>query len=383
MAAILAAVIAGQDAATASNAAQMVDYYNRQLHPDQLKILAELSKNSGMSVGDYTAVLCVIQNCDINGLGGYDKNGQSIYQAGLELRNANPEQFNRLVVEIKNSGALSGQFAYQPGSLDFTKDAIGSYWNDKYNGVLDLSAIAMKRPDDLASLVKGAVKGIASNVKDAPSYPLDNADEIQGAIWGNLALAVAPLAKGATIAGLGALGEAWEISKILSAGEVAASARGSISSQQMTRMGVPAALSDGELAKLGPINSLDSTAAGIVRETVADSYFQRNGFTALDGKCGANCFDGVYIKGDQVIINEVKPLNANNTIQLNGPNEVTGLQTQMTKQWIESRIDVLTKSGDPAKIATAQAIQKAIDNGTLVKMVSGVNGNGMTMVKLK
>lgn len=47
---------------------------------------------------------------------------------------------------------------------------------------------------------------------------------------------------------------------------------------------------------------------------IPNNYFERNGFTALDGKCGANCFDGVYIKGDKVIINEVKPLSANGSI---------------------------------------------------------------------
>ncbi len=359
-----------------------VDVNNRLLHPDQLKILSNLAKKTGKSEADYTAVLCTLQNCDINGFSGYDQSGQGTYQAGRDLLASNPEMFKQIASEIVSSGALSGQFAYQAGSADFMKDSAGKYWNDKYNGLRDIYGLASSNPEDLASFIKGAVKGFSNNVKDAPPYSLDNADEQRGAIWANIALVAGPVAKGAGGAVLTTVGEAWEVSKILTAGEVATSTKGTISAQQMTRMGVSATLNEAELAKLGSINSLDSAAAGALRETVADSYFTRNGFTALDGKCGVNCFDGVYVKGNQVIINEVKPLGQNNTIQLNGPNLSTKLPTQMTDRWIDSRLAELVNSGDPLKMATAQTIQTAINNGTLVKMVSGINGNGMTMVKV-
>lgn len=120
-----------------------------------------------------------------------------------------------------------------------------------------------------------------------------------------------------------------------------------------------------------------------MRETVSNSYFERNGFTALDGKCGANCFDGVYVKGNQVIVNEVKPLQANGSIKLSGGNKSTDLKTQMTDGWIKSRTDQLLKSGDPAKIETGNLILQASRSGNLTTVVSGVNSNGMVIVKVK
>ena len=113
------------------------------------------------------------------------------------------------------------------------------------------------------------------------------------------------------------------------------------------------------------------------------SYFERNGFKALDGKCGSNCFDGVYIKGDQVIVNEVKPLQANGSIKLSPRNPDTGLPTQMTDSWIKTRTDQLLKSGDPAKIQTGNLILQASRSGNLTTLVSGVNSNGMVIMKVK
>ena len=119
---------------------------------------------------------------------------------------------------------------------------------------------------------------------------------------------------------------------------------------------------------------------------MANSYFTRNGFTPLDGKCGSgNCFDGVYVKGNTVYINEVKPLNANGSIKLSGAStrqNGSELPPQMTLDWIDYARIELSKSTNPQARATAAVIQKAIDNQTLVRVVSGINANGMTIVKL-
>lgn len=104
---------------------------------------------------------------------------------------------------------------------------------------------------------------------------------------------------------------------------------------------------------------------------------------ALDGKCGPNCFDGVYIKGDQVIINEVKPLNANGSIKLSSGNEATGLKTQMTDDWIVSRAEALRTTKDPAKMKVGDQILAARNSGKLTTVISGVNSNGMVIVKVK
>lgn len=131
------------------------------------------------------------------------------------------------------------------------------------------------------------------------------------------------------------------------------------------------------------LDSLDSAKAGELRETVSNSYFERNGFTVIDGKCGVNCFDGVYIKGDLVIINEVKPLQANGSIKLSGGNKSTDLGTQMSDEWIVSRANALEATKDPAKVQLAKQILEAKGSGKLTTVVSGVNRSGMVIVKVK
>jgi filamentous hemagglutinin len=184
--------------------------------------------------------------------------------------------------------------------------------------------------------------------------------------------------------GAQAAGRAWESSKVLDAGEIAMSNGGNISAQQVTRVGTPAGLNSAEKSSLSNLDSLSSGQAGTVREHVSNSYFERNGFTSMDGKCGAgNCFDGVYIKGDQVIVNEVKPLNPDGSIKLSGGNNATGLKTQMTDDWIKSRADALIDTKDPVKMQTGYMIKDAIKSGNLTTVVSGVNSNGMVIVKVK
>ena len=136
------------------------------------------------------------------------------------------------------------------------------------------------------------------------------------------------------------------------------------------------------MSQLSKLDSLSKTAAGTVRETVANSYFESNGFKVLDGKCGVNCFDGVYTKGNQVIVNEVKPLNANGSIELN-PSQPSGLPTQGTIQWVKDRAQALIDTKDPIKMETGYKILNAEKSGNLTTVVSGVNGNGMVIVKVK
>ncbi|MBO7776116.1 contact-dependent inhibition toxin BcpA, partial [Burkholderia pseudomallei] len=165
------------------------------------------------------------------------------------------------------------------------------------------------------------------------------------------------------------------------AGPVNPTNKGFISSGKVTMESMPVKLNSAEQGVLSRLDQLPSTdLQGQAREYVANNYFVRNGFTPLDGKCGVNCFDGVYIKGDTVYINEVKPLNTNGSIQLNGPSG--SLPTQMSDKWIDSAVTRL-RNGDASQRATADLIQKAIDSDKLVKVVTGVNSNGATLVKLK
>ncbi|KAB0644776.1 contact-dependent inhibition toxin BcpA [Burkholderia latens] len=165
------------------------------------------------------------------------------------------------------------------------------------------------------------------------------------------------------------------------AGSVSPTNKGFISTGKVTMESMPVKLNSAEQGVLSQLDQLPSTELqGQAREYVANNYFVRNGFTPLNGKCGVNCFDGVYIKGDTVYINEVKPLNATGSIQLNGPSG--SLPTQMSDKWIDSAVTRL-RNGDASQRATADLIQKAIDSDKLVKVVTGVNSNGATLVKLK
>ncbi|MDZ7919576.1 hypothetical protein [Rhodoferax sp.] len=372
------AVGGGAGAAAALN----VDANNRQLHPDQIKRIQKLSADPKKQE-QLTAALCVLQNCDVDGLSGYDSDGKTIYDAGRKLQTSNPELFKQLVQEVNGAGLLSGQFAYQAGGWDFSKDAVGKEVADKVQAAKDAwDLLATPRPTDLGALGKGVVKGLANNVKDGPQYPIDNQDEKAGALLANTALVVGPGVVAGVEGTLNAMGRAWEAGKVLNAGEIAMSNGGNISAQQITRVGTSAALDTAEIGKLGTLDSLNSTAAGTLRETVSNSYFERNGFKALDGKCGSNCFDGVYIKGDQVIVNEVKPLNADGSIQLN-PSQPSGLPTQGTTQWVLDRADFLKKSSDPVLKQTGQKILDAYDSGNLMTTITGINKNGMTIVRVK
>ncbi|MDZ4314750.1 MAG: hypothetical protein U0989_08300 [Azonexus sp.] len=187
----------------------------------------------------------------------------------------------------------------------------------------------------------------------------------------------------AVVKKLDSMGRAWESGKVLNAGEISMSGGGNISAQQITRVGTPAGLNTTEISALSKLDSLDNTSAGLLRETVSNSYFERNGFMALDGKCGSNCFDGVYVKGNQVIVNEVKPLSANGSIKLSSGNKSTDLGTQMSDEWIVSRAEALKATNDPAKMEVGNKILAARGAGKLTTVVSGVNSNGMVIVKVK
>lgn len=178
------------------------------------------------------------------------------------------------------------------------------------------------------------------------------------------------------------LGQAWSTLDVYLAGRVGVSAGGNISTQQVTREGMMAGLNAMERAELSNLTKLASTTEqGALREQVTNGYFARNGYTQLEGKCGSNnCFDGVFIKGDTVYVVETKPLQVNGAIKLNGPEG--NLPTQMSPEWIEYAAKELAKTSDPVKQQTAALILQADKQGSLVKIVAGVNENGVTLVKL-
>jgi filamentous hemagglutinin len=184
--------------------------------------------------------------------------------------------------------------------------------------------------------------------------------------------------------GVGAVVRLVESLDVALAGKVVPSSGGNISAQKVTMEGASVKLASSDLNMLSQIEKLpNTTLQGDLRELVADNYFIRNGYTPLNGKCGSNCFDGVYLKDGKIYVSEVKPLNADGTIKLSPKNPATGLEPQMSDQWITDTVKTLRDSKIPASMRTADAIDAARQSGTLVKVVSGINQNGMTIVKLK
>jgi hypothetical protein len=118
----------------------------------------------------------------------------------------------------------------------------------------------------------------------------------------------------------------------------------------------------------------------LLRKVLEDSgdyaYFDGSYNGVVDG---VNGFDGVFIKGSiqnptEVIINESKQFTGG-SITLNGP-ATTGngyRPPQMTDEWVEFVRDKLIASG---KDDLALAINKAIDNAKLRKIVTVVDRSG-------
>jgi hypothetical protein len=203
---VLGAALAAGIGAVVGNAAGAAgafnaDVNNRQLHPDQLKGIEKLAKNGVGTDVELMAVLCVLQNCDVNGLLGVDPNAQEIYKAGVEMLKSDPELFKKLGESIQSAGLLSGGFAYEPGNWDFTKDAIGlSFENSIYRAVDNLTT----SPDSWSDWLIGTVKGLGNLNPDLQvPAPLSNADQERGAVWG----AAVGLVTGAVVGARVAVGE--------------------------------------------------------------------------------------------------------------------------------------------------------------------------------
>jgi len=187
-----------------------------------------------------------------------------------------------------------------------------------------------------------------------------------------------------TDVGVKLLAKTWVNLEVKLAGETVSSLSGNISAKQVTESGIQATLTNYDRMILGDIAKLpNTTLQGDAREIVVNNYFMRNGFTPLDGKCGANCFDGVFIKGDKVYIVETKPLNADGTIVLNAADKSTNLPRQMSGDWIADRIRKLAQSSDPNLQKTAAILDAADKSNSIIKVVAGADAKGVTLVRLK
>jgi len=378
-----AAVGGGTGAAMGLN----VDANNRQLHPDERKLIRKLAEEKAQQgcKGDtqcyrealpyWTDALERVAESRIDDRE-FAKNGRYLSALERTVATAGAEgklgAVDRYLADLKTAADMlqpySGKPIGQTGQTYFlaTPEQRADYTINYPLGLPPSDSIIPGMAErDQSRLERFA----AANGSAQPVAPLEEA-VLGGMVTNRIATA---------------LGRAWTSLDVYLAGRVGASAGGNISTQQITREGMAASLNAAERAQLSTLNSMpDGAAQGVLREKVTNDYFARNGFAQLESKCGSNnCFDGVFVKGDTVYVVETKPLQANGAIKLNGPEG--DLPTQMTQGWIDYSVKRLLETGDPAKQQTAALIQKALDpqsNINLVKIVAGVNENGVTLVKL-
>lgn len=112
-------------------------------------------------------------------------------------------------------------------------------------------------------------------------------------------------------------------------------------------------------------------------ERLTDSIFQRQGYESIDPELlkysGNKGLDHVFLKGDSVVVVESKQLSSGGVSLSKGNIEGTGLQPQMTLEWVEQVTANLKLTQDPAKIAVANRILAAIETKTLHLATSAVN----------
>ncbi|UVT02203.1 contact-dependent inhibition toxin BcpA [Burkholderia glumae] len=367
------------------------ELYNRQLHVEEVKVVEKLAKEKAQAVchGDAGCVASATT---------YWTDLLERAAKGMVDDTANKENMAYLQTLIQTAdnptseGAMGGLSSYLT-NLQTAQDMLSQYMGKPIlvrgsplisdgSAQTYFSATPEQRSDQYLNSVLGSLPGsIAPGASQRDQDRLSKFATQNGSVKPDYTIEETVIGGILTNKIASAVARAGESIDVWLAGSVNPTGKGFISTGKVTMESMPLKLNTAEQGVLSQLDQLPSKdLQGQAREYVANNYFVRNGFTPLDGKCGVNCFDGVYIKGDTVYINEVKPLNANGSVQLNGPSG--SLPTQMTDGWVDSAVARL-RSGDANQRATADLIQKAIDSGKLVKIVTGVNSNGATLVKIK
>jgi filamentous hemagglutinin len=370
------------------------DANNRQLHPNERNLIAKLAKEKAAA------------NCGGNSV---CEAKTSVYWTDVLERvaenlvddRANKEttQYINTLAQIAKNPATEGGMGGVQGYFDdlvTARSMLAPYAGQtiSVNGQVAMangsaqtyfSATAAQKADYTTNFILGtqAPSSIVPGMEQRDANRLERLATPNGS-----AQPVGPVEEvvlGGKIANsvISLLGRGWSALEVGLAGRVGTSTSGNISAQQITQEGMVATLNATERSQLSKLGTLSDTGAqGAVREKVTNEYFARNGFTQLEGKCGSNnCFDGVFVKGNTVYVVETKPLQVNGAIKLDNS---TGY-VQLDKDWIEYSAQRLVDTGDPVKQQTAALIlqaQNSLNGKTLVKIVAGVNENGVTLVKL-
>jgi hypothetical protein len=127
--------------------------------------------------------------------------------------------------------------------------------------------------------------------------------------------------------------------------------------------------------------ALQGDQSGVVTENLVNSVAQRQGLTVLDGgKYGSNNgFDHVFQNPDgtvTILMDSKQIVNGSTSLS-----EGAGGEMQLTRPWIDNVLLNIPDKTSPAY----QAVKSALDNGTLVKGVAGVDRTTgqLTIVRIK
>ncbi|MGA4235147.1 hemagglutinin repeat-containing protein, partial [Ralstonia nicotianae] len=392
---VVAGATSGSGTAAAAGGAtsQMAEQFNRQLHQEETSLIAKLAKDKARQIcGSDTA--CISQKTtEWSDL--LERTAKGMVDDGENAKNMAYLQALLQTGSIPNSEGSRGGIEAYLKNLQTAQDMLVPYMGKAIivNGVAATADGAVQTyfsatPAQRADPNGNYLLNVQPPAPIVPGMELRDQNRLeQFATPNGSAQPVYPVEEwliGGQVAGklAGTIGRLLESVDVAMLGRVTASPGGNISAQQITQEGLALRMSTADRALLSQIGNLPSSALqGDLREYVANNYFVRNGFTPMYGKCGSgNCFDGVYVKGDAVYINEVKPLNANGSIQLSG--QSGSLPTQMTDAWVDNAISRLAKSGNPDAVRTAEILLQAKKDNTLVKIVTGVDSKGITAVKL-
>ncbi|MDO5693066.1 MAG: cysteine peptidase family C39 domain-containing protein, partial [Pseudomonadota bacterium] len=324
-----------------------VDMNNRQLHPSQISRIRGMAPNDRNKQDLYAQVLCVLQNCDIDGLAGVDRTMNPTYQAGVQLLKNNPALFQSLGTDLKTNGLLSGDFAYAPGGMDFSKDAFGLKFQDSI--YTPLGRLTQK-PDNWGDFLTGVAQGASNTNPDLKiPYQPRNEDEARGAAWGAATALV-----GLTAVGAKSLTKTPVKVESVTVNKGTGSAVGNLEpgnplSTSIPRAGDRVVLNQGQLPTCGP------TSCGMVLNTAG-----------IEVDVGVLISKSGVTSSGTTMPRLVKVLNDN------------GLPTQRVLGATVEDIAMATSRGDPA------IVRMTLDRGGHAVVVDGVTiRNGQQVVAIR
>jgi hypothetical protein len=163
-----------QSAALGQSVAVTATTNNMLLHPDQIQEIARISGGDTTKANELKAVLCYLQNCQIDGTSGNtgDASTQALYKQGQQLRQTSPALYGQLVEQITSDpqllmGSNSYGWSYGnpiTGTANATADFAGQEKDSLNYGLNMVTQVVTPAAEDF---VTGAAKGVGQLPIDA------------------------------------------------------------------------------------------------------------------------------------------------------------------------------------------------------------------------